>query len=239
MTYAAEARFGNYTPASFGWAARDPFNDSSLLVPFSHSGARFGRMHRDVVPVFTALLDELVPLIPDGLTVHNDEGCYNPGSVTVGGDRSFHTYGIAIDVNWTDNPMYVPTRPTGPDALPAVTSQIARKYGCEWGGDWSYPQDWMHIECHLTPERARAVRPLTTQLFHPKEDDMGAPVSVTQTKHPTKGTLRWWVTGPHGVYECSKAEAAGICATLGIKQEECSEAAFVSGRKMLTKALLG
>lgn len=156
-TYTQLAHFNDYYPPNFGWGARDPRNDSSLLVPFSHSGAKFGLMHRDVVPVFKALLDELVPHISDGLDDAADDGCYNPASVTVGGTRSFHTWAIAIDVNWRANPMYAPNRPTGGDALPPITSSIARKYGCEWGGDWSYPQDWMHIECHLSPDVARHV----------------------------------------------------------------------------------
>lgn len=165
MSLATEAHFGNYGPASFGWGARDPERDSSLLVPFSYQGVSFGSMHRDVVGVFTNVLNDLVPLIPGGLII-NTCGCYNPKSVTVGGDRSFHTFAIAIDVNWRKNPMGVPSRPTGVGALPAATSQIARKWGCEWGGDWTYPQDWMHLEVHLTPAAARAVK------AQPQEEDM-------------------------------------------------------------------
>jgi hypothetical protein len=158
MTLAAQAHFDNYNPADFGWGRRDPMNDRSLLVPFTHSGVSFGSMHRDVVGLFTALLDDLVPLIPGGL-VDGQCGCYNPNSVTVGGSRSFHTYAIAIDVNWGSNPMYAKAQPTGLHALPPETSQIARRHGCEWGGDWSYPEDWMHIEAHLSPADARSVQP--------------------------------------------------------------------------------
>jgi hypothetical protein len=166
VSLASLAYFGNYTPANFGWGARDPEKDSSLLVPFRHSGVSFGSMHRDVVGVFTNVLNELVPYISGGL-VAGQCGCYNPKSVTVGGDRSFHTYAIAIDVNWGSNPMGASRRPTGKYALPAITSQIARKWGCEWGGDWTYPQDWMHIEVHLTPAQARAVEANTNG-----DDDM-------------------------------------------------------------------
>jgi D-alanyl-D-alanine carboxypeptidase-like protein len=161
-SYADLAQFGNYSPASIGWGGEhDPMAHPELLVPFSFAGASFGRMHRDAVPFFTAILTELVPLIPKGIAGDNDEGCYNAGSVTVGGDRSFHTYGIAIDINWQHNPMYAASRPTGPYALPPATSRIVHKYGGEWGGDWSYPQDWMHIECHLNPAQARAVKSTT------------------------------------------------------------------------------
>lgn len=156
-TLAAQAKFGVYSPASFGWAERDPTRDSSLLVPLTHSGVAFGSTHRDAAGLFAAVLDELVLLIPGGL-VAGQCGCYNPDSVTVGGDRSFHTWGIAIDVNWGSNPMYQKDRPTGLHAVPPAAGEIARRYGCEWGGDWTYPQDWMHIECHLPPAVARTVQ---------------------------------------------------------------------------------
>lgn len=155
---AALAAFGDYTPADFGWAARDPEQDSALLAPFEYNGVSFGSMHVDVHGLFTALLDQLVPLIPGGL-VAGTCGCYNPASVEQDGDRSFHTYGIAIDVNWAANPMGAPRRPTGPHTLPAATSSIARSFGCEWGGDWASPKDWMHIECHLHPDVASTVEP--------------------------------------------------------------------------------
>jgi hypothetical protein len=155
VDYAAHAHFSDYTPADFGWDARDPEADPSLLVPFSYAGVSFGSMHRDVVNVFRALLDELVPLIPGGL-VDGQCGCYNPSSVTVGGQRSFHTYAIAIDINWGENRMGANQHPTGPHTLPSATSAIARKYGCEWGGDWTNPQDWMHIEVQLSPADARS-----------------------------------------------------------------------------------
>lgn len=155
-TYTQLAHFNDYWPPNFGWSDRDPKYNSSLLVPFSHSGVSFGSMHRDAVPVFKSLLDELVPLISGGL-VAGQCGCYNPKSVSSGGSRSFHTYAIAIDVNWGSNQMYAEQHPTGQHTLPLATSQIARKYGCEWGGDWSSPKDWMHIECHLNPDVARRV----------------------------------------------------------------------------------
>ena len=156
--YSDKAKFGNYAPWTFGWNKRDPLNNSSLLVPFGHSGAYFGLMHKDVVGLFNALLDELVPLIPGGIAQNVDDGCYNPNSVTESGTRSFHTYAIAIDINWQDNPMYQNIK-TGDGVVPDKAAAIARKYGCEWGGSWITPKDRMHIECHLPPAVARTVQP--------------------------------------------------------------------------------
>ncbi|WP_375490212.1 M15 family metallopeptidase [uncultured Jatrophihabitans sp.] len=162
--YAHLAHFGNYNPASFGWGGEnDPVKHPHLLVPFHFDGAYYGLMHRDAVPVFTAVFTELVPHIPGGvkyLDKHHDEGCFNNRSKTTGGGRSFHGYGIATDTNWDDNPMYGTPHHGRPGVMPAITHEIARKYGCEWGGDWSYPQDWMHIEIHLSPGNAAKVRHL-------------------------------------------------------------------------------
>jgi hypothetical protein len=150
MSLATQASFNIYSPASIGWSGQyDPEKHPDLLTKFEFDGVSFGSMHKLVVPIFTDLLTQLVPLIPGGL-VKGTCGCYNPGSVTVDGDRSFHTYAIAIDVNWGANPMYA-GQPHGQHALPPKTSSIARKFGCEWGGDWSYPQDFMHLEVHLSP----------------------------------------------------------------------------------------
>lgn len=177
--YSDQAHFGDYNPADFGWAGRDPEQNSGLLGEFVYNGASFGSMHVDVHALFKCVLDELVPLIggtPNPLP--GECGCYNPNSVTVGGSRSFHTYGIAIDVNWTQNPMYASAHPVGDHTLPLATSGIATKYGCEWGGDWTYPQDWMHIECHLTPDEARGVVALTGLRPDSLEEDLMAQFAV-------------------------------------------------------------
>lgn len=195
---ASQAHFGNYTPASFGWGgAFDPEAHPDLLVPFSYNGVSFGSMHKDVVGLFTALLSELVPLIPEGL-IKGQCGCYNPKSVTVGGDRSFHTYGIAVDINWGSNPM-ANTNPKDPGDLPAATHRIAQKYGCEWGGDWTVPKDWMHIECHLTPQVARTVQ----------EDDMPSAqeVAAEVLKQLREGPLQGPDKDNHSVYTLARMAA--------------------------------
>src|SRR5438105_5396525 len=95
--YSDAAHFGDYNPADFGWGARDPMQNPALLVPFSYRGVSFGSMHVDAVSVFTAILDELVPLIGGTPNpVPGEDGCFNPNSVTVGGTRSFHQFAIAI-----------------------------------------------------------------------------------------------------------------------------------------------
>lgn len=172
---AALAHFRNYSPGSFGWNNADPFTDAGELVEFEHAGVSFGMMNRNVVHLFHDFLDELIPMIPAKALTAGKCGCYNPRSISSGGSRSFHSWGIAIDINWDANPMGVPNRPTGDHALPAATGALARKYGMEWGGDWDSPKDWMHVEIHLTPADARAYKP---EGFHIVNDNDRAEIAA-------------------------------------------------------------
>lgn len=153
------AHFGNYNPASFGWGGKfDPRNNHDLLVPFVHDGVNYGLMHRDVVNLFHNVFQDLYPHIKGGVTP-GDDGCYNDRSISGGGSRSFHSWAIATDTNWRDNPMgVIPADPHGRHVLPPITHAIVHRWGCEWGGDWTSPHDFMHIECHLSPQVARRVR---------------------------------------------------------------------------------
>lgn len=152
MSYASEAHFNNYDPASFGWSRNYD------LVPFVFGGVNFGQVARAAKPVFTALLTELVPHIPGGLKPGKCWG-WSATDDLAGGVWSFHHYGIAIDINWNKNVMGSPTPGVGQYAIPHdIASKIATKYGCEYGGDWSAPKDWMHFEIHLAPADARDVR---------------------------------------------------------------------------------
>jgi len=74
---------------------------------------------------------------------------------------SWHSFGIAIDANWTTNP----------NRYPVVTDrpawEIARwnRYGFGWGGDYepSNPPDTMHTEFHGTVAQAGAALALARQ----------------------------------------------------------------------------
>lgn len=180
-SYESQAMFNNYSPVSIGWGgAFDPEAHPALLVDFSYNAVSFGKMHRDAVGLFRALLDELVPLIPGGLKAGSC-GCYNPNSTLQDGSRSFHTWGIAIDVNWNVNHMGTDLpSPTGQYAIPHADAQrIAHKYGCEYGGtDWGSFNDDMHIEIHLPPRVAATVTPEVDMPL--SADDLNKIAAVTK-----------------------------------------------------------
>ncbi len=144
--YSALARFGNYSPNTYGWRIEPD------LVPFVFKGVNFGQCARDVLPVFLGLLTELEPVIPGGIAF----------------DLNWRVNPMG---NYTNNPNAGQT-----GAIPyAQAVAIARKYGCEYGGSWSGGanrlgfKDYMHFECHLTPAQARTVKPPT-----PKDASMSA-----------------------------------------------------------------
>jgi len=72
---------------------------------------------------------------------------YRPGSTIAGTGRpSFHSQGMAIDINPSENPHTFPGQPNyGKTDMPANVGAIAAKYGLGWGGNWQSSKDTMHF----------------------------------------------------------------------------------------------
>lgn len=146
--------FGNYNPASFGWTV-----DRSQIVDFTWKGQAFpAGAHRLAVPVFTALLNDLETaggFGPAGYENPGDWGYeYRPVTGNTSG-LSFHAYGTAIDVKAPANP-YVASGYAAHSIVDSIAKSVAKKNGCEWGGGWTSPHDYMHFELHLDPDEASA-----------------------------------------------------------------------------------
>ena len=110
----------------------------------------------------------------------SDTDSYNCRPITGGSGRSLHSFGIALDVNWTTNPYrdhpgvrdvrfsdkdtqderaddvkrdLADTDMT--EAMIADVRAISTKKGLrvfEWGGDWQSVKDAMHFEIDLSPD---------------------------------------------------------------------------------------
>lgn len=175
--YAARAHFNDYWPPDFGWGGRlDPEVHADMLVPFHHSNVNFGQVHKYAAELFTVLLDELVPHIDGGLVAGKCWG-YSTTDNLPDGTRSFHSFGLAIDVNWHVNHMgtNIPDA-HGKGAIPrGPATAIAHALGIEWGGNWrgGY-HDNMHFECHLSPADARQVRLTQSPTTDPLEETIMA-----------------------------------------------------------------
>jgi hypothetical protein len=75
-------------------------------------------------------------------------GCYrfdsNNGSSNIG-LRSYHTYGVACDINWSSNP-FVSGGGSAAHDMPDSYVQAFRNHGFTWGGNWTSVKDYMHFE---------------------------------------------------------------------------------------------
>jgi hypothetical protein len=65
------------------------------------------------------------------------------------GNLSNHSSGTAVDLNSRKHPLG--KRNTFTDEQEKVIREIAKKYGCRWGGDYKNRADEMHFEIMLSP----------------------------------------------------------------------------------------
>ena len=72
---------------------------------------------------------------------------YREGATVKGsGKPSFHSRGMAIDINAATNPHTFPGDPNyGKRDLPDNVGQLAAKHGLGWGGNWRSSKDTMHF----------------------------------------------------------------------------------------------
>lgn len=109
--------------------------------------------HRAAIEPLDALLAELErrglghTVDPAGY-----QGCWHPRLISVGGDPSRHSWGIAIDLNADGNPTG-----TGSGQPEALVEAFTRA-GWGWGGTWLVP-DPMHFELVDEPSLPIKVRP--------------------------------------------------------------------------------
>lgn len=74
-------------------------------------------------------------------------GCYrydsDNGSTNIG-LRSYHSYGVACDINWDNNPFV--SSGTAKYDMPKGYVDAFHDHGWTWGGNWSSVKDYMHFE---------------------------------------------------------------------------------------------
>lgn len=106
------------------------------------------RVHRALEKKFMNAFQEMYAV---GFPVRaEDTDTYNWRSMASGRNRSHHSYGCVVDLNWNSNPMIGVTdgkyRP-GVDPY-SVTPQVVaiwKKQGFYWGGNWKSTKDYMHF----------------------------------------------------------------------------------------------
>lgn len=114
-------------------------------------------VHRAVAPLFKAFITELCSSRYGNYRLNNvtdDWGYANRDVRGRPGVKSNHSWGLAVDLNATTNPMTDDGRCH--TDLPSGISALAAKYGLRWGGDYSGRKDPMHFEFTGTPAEAQA-----------------------------------------------------------------------------------
>lgn len=112
------------------------------------SGTMQLRVHKDLTKKFMGAFQDMYAM---GFPVRaEDTDTYNWRQMASGKNRSHHSYGCVVDLNWNSNPMIGVTdgkyRP-GVDPY-SVTPQVVaiwKKYGFYWGGNWRSTKDYMHF----------------------------------------------------------------------------------------------
>ncbi len=72
-----------------------------------------------------------------------------PGAVHTSRIMSHHSFGAAIDINWSVNRFYLDgdqRNTKSPYCIPQAVIDIFAKYGWAWGGDFACGQDTMHFQ---------------------------------------------------------------------------------------------
>lgn len=143
----------NIAPNNF--TTRTSRTGDPLVDVEAPSGARF-TVHSDYADRFTGLVNDLHTA---GYNINGDQsGGYNPRNIRGSSNTpSQHSFGRAIDINWTRNPV------GGQGDIPSdLARELAKKHGLVWGGDFPRNPDPMHFEIdrNFTPQQAAAAPPV-------------------------------------------------------------------------------
>ncbi len=186
------SHFGQYDPGAWGWTW------APGSIPFSYHGHSFpqGVVNADVATIDTKILDIIVPKMSESLCHAGDCWGYEVRLIAGSSSRSFHGYGLALDVNAETNGQTSQPMSKYTTTLPLNTGSLIRPYGAEWGGDWSAdsPRDPMHIEIHLSPAGAKTVAAKIRSGVAPRGPAFarfGSTVTLTGQAAPNAGVTVW------------------------------------------------
>lgn len=100
------------------------------------------QLHHAIVPMFSDLMAVIFEAYP-GYHI-NQLGGYCPRHKMHDPDRglSIHSWGVAVDINWKDNPVSHELITDFPEGLP----EIFEGAGWNWGGRWRQVKDSMHFQ---------------------------------------------------------------------------------------------
>lgn len=201
---------GDYShdPAYRGWGAGWPTcsNASQLATVTSDRSRTKVVVHKRVAVLVDALLDWTEsPKGGNYLLKPAQCGGWNCRAIAGTNRPSNHSWGLAVDLNWNDNPY----TSSGRHTMPTVVARRWNRFGWAWGGDYSGPkQDFMHKEFMGTPADADEMTALALQELR------GQPTKPKWTGEDfmSQGTLPACDVGQNGTIIPKRAY---FCATTG------------------------
>ncbi|BBG01535.1 MULTISPECIES: M15 family metallopeptidase [Pseudonocardia] len=175
------------TAAQRGWGAGWPScggakASGTAIVTADVSGTRFS-VHKRIARLVDLLVDATERrgyLLKPGQC-----GGYNCRPIGGTSSPSNHSWGLAVDLNWNDNPMRRPLTTNMPSWMPAMWN----RYGFAWGGHYTGTPDAMHFEAMGTPAQMDAMTALALRELAPGTP-IPQPPAVTQPVAPIVATRR-------------------------------------------------
>ena len=155
-----------HTAAQRGWGSGWPScagaQGNLAVVAATRSGARLS-VHKRVSRLVAMLLEQTEGPLGYGLKPPQC-GAYNCRPISGTNTASNHSWGLAADLNWQDNPYTSGTQHT----MPTAVARLWNRYGFAWGGDYvGGKRDYMHLEFMGSPADADVVTAQALQELGP------------------------------------------------------------------------
>ncbi|MBB5867866.1 hypothetical protein F4553_001245 [Allocatelliglobosispora scoriae] len=129
-----------------GWGRGWPDCQRSKIVKVRRGGTEIA-VRREISELVAILLEATE--VVHGYAIKGDQtGGFNCRAIDGSDDPSNHSWGLAIDLNWDDNPWQNPFRCDLPPALVAMWWRC----GFFWGGWYHGKPDTMHFEYIFRPD---------------------------------------------------------------------------------------
>lgn len=121
----------------------DTWERDNLVTLRNVCGTKFSvRMHRLVAPIFEQCLKEAIEVCPDYKLKLMGSFCPRHKMHDPKRELSTHSWGIAFDINWDQNPVSSKLITD----IPSAFVKVFTDRGWDWGGNWRGTKDSMHFQ---------------------------------------------------------------------------------------------
>lgn len=244
-----------------GWPSCTGAAGNLAIVTFARTAVRVS-VHKRIARLVQILADETERR--GHLAKLGQTGAYNCRKIAGTNSPSNHSWGIAIDWNWTDNPYSTNPKHTNPQWM----YDLWARYGFANGSMYSGAKDWMHIEFMGSMVEADLMtqlamqeilgNPSPTVPIIPPQPAPGAPATtITWTKETDvilpvlykgdgvkgtpRGILHWYVLRLQAMLQPNISGVQTACPMDGVFGDSTVAAvkAFQTARKIIADGACG